>query len=468
MKLASADRHADLYPDRHLNVFVPYQAHDLDYNVTRALISTLRWSKPELTQAFLAELAGVEAEGQGWHYDLQSCDYEDFDPGAVERQVVLGISRRGELATRLPSLDDGELSAGLLHLLRSPVHYQHKLEEVRRVLARPDLDDDDIAVLHHTLEELDDGCLPDGWVFSPDAGVCVLLECKLTQLLDLSQLQRYGDVYFGKAPSADEVVLKTWADVGAFFAQHRGDDDARTAFLCGQLCDYLDLLGLSAFEGFKPYDFDPDAAQDALPKFLAFSRKLHAQAADRGLPLGDVVPSPTGTRVGFSDAGTLGELKLDLREEGIRLELRLGDGVTGEHPGRAALDVLLERWQDGELNPLAEAEVPALDVRIERLRSDAADGEAFVELETHSGALEAGDFGEVLEDLRLQHPLQENARGAAGTYRRGALSIGRLIPRADALGGDAGLMEQALTTVQGLLTVARAFAAEPATTEAEA
>ena len=40
MKLDAAERRGDLYPDRHLNVFVPFHGHLLDANVTRAVVST--------------------------------------------------------------------------------------------------------------------------------------------------------------------------------------------------------------------------------------------------------------------------------------------------------------------------------------------------------------------------------------------------------------------------------------------
>lgn len=108
MKLASAHRHADLYPDRHLNVFVPYRSHALDYNVTRALVSTLRWARPELTREFVTQLAGIELPGgssASFHHDLHACDYEDFDPARTAQQVVLGISIGGEIAPQLPPLD---------------------------------------------------------------------------------------------------------------------------------------------------------------------------------------------------------------------------------------------------------------------------------------------------------------------------------------------------------------------------
>src|SRR5688500_14544189 len=108
MKLAAANRHAALYPDRHLNVFVPYRSHALDYNVTRALISTLRWAKPELSRDFAAQVAGVTLPAgsrASFHHDLHACDYEDFDPAATKHQVVLGISTGGAIAPNLPSLD---------------------------------------------------------------------------------------------------------------------------------------------------------------------------------------------------------------------------------------------------------------------------------------------------------------------------------------------------------------------------
>ena len=71
-----------------------------------AIVATLRWSRPELTTAFLNAFAGVEAKtSEGFHYDLKDCDYEDFDPAASKQQAVLGVSIDGRLATNLPPLD---------------------------------------------------------------------------------------------------------------------------------------------------------------------------------------------------------------------------------------------------------------------------------------------------------------------------------------------------------------------------
>lgn len=460
MKLAAAERHDDLYPDRHLNVFVPYGTHTLDYNVTRALVTTLRWSRPELTQAVLQELAGVSvAADVGFQYDLHACDYEDFDPSRVETQVVLGISIQGALASSLPPLDDGELQATLLGFLRSAFSPAQKLEEVRRVLARPELSMDELETLHHTLEELEDGCLPDGWVFSPKGGVCVLIEAKLLNLLDLSQLQRYADVYYQRQFQASDMRLATWERVAEVVACFRDDADVRTAFLCRQLHDYFDLLGLAPFGGFKPYDFDLDTIREALPKFQRFAAALRNQATEQGLPLGPPRPSPTGVRVAFSEEAYAGELALDLLEQGVRVELRCGDG-----PGaRGAVDRLLETTHDGETNPLAGQDLGGLYVRLERLRSSDADGETFVELETLKEELNADEFGFVLSELRRNHPPAEAGKGIAGYYRRGTLSLGRIIERDAAIGGDSGVLDACLAAVASVVRAARALGSVPAT-----
>src|SRR5262245_58910732 len=120
MKLESAQRLTELYPDRHLNVFVPYGTHDLDYNVTRAVIATLRWSRPAVTRAFLAEVVGVPLEREaGFQYDLQASDFEDFDPAKCKRRLVLGVCELGRIADGLPDLDEVD-RAVLLRFARDP------------------------------------------------------------------------------------------------------------------------------------------------------------------------------------------------------------------------------------------------------------------------------------------------------------------------------------------------------------
>src|SRR5690606_5647878 len=112
-------------------------------------------------------------------------------------QVVLGVSRAGQIARELPSLDDLDLD-GLSVLLNSSLDPAALLEATRRTIGRPDLSVDAFETLVHSLTELQRGGLPDGWVFAPASdstpGVCVLLEAKLLRWLDASQLDRYAEV----------------------------------------------------------------------------------------------------------------------------------------------------------------------------------------------------------------------------------------------------------------------------------
>ncbi len=463
MKLEDAEQRQDLYPDRYLNVFVPYGTHLRDVNVTRALISTLRWSRPELTRAFLEQVVGVEAGAGAYHHDLQVCDYEDFDPGACPRQVVLGISIGGELATRLPPLDDQARGQALLSVLRAPAPDGLKLEQVRAMLARSELDLDDMHCLYHALEELEQGGYPDGWVFSADAGVCVLIEAKLLRRLDLSQLQRYAAVYYGRELEASDVTLLTWERVAAFFAERRQDEDPRTAFLCAQLHDYLDLLGLAPFNGFKPYDMDLDTRHEALAKFFKFVQAVREEALGQGLPLGEPSATTGGARLPFGADDLPGELRLELMTTGIRAELVLGDSSQGQRPGRASLDWLLERTENGKLNPLArpkdakQQSTDGLHVRLERLRQDRGHPEPFVERELFCQPLQPDGFDEVLAELALQHPPLERARGAAGEYRAGRLAIGQDIPRSEALSPARSLLDLTVEAVVRLTRLARAL-----------
>lgn len=461
MKLDAAERRGDLYPDRHLNVFVPFHGHVLDSNVTRAVVSTLRWARPEVTRDFVVELAGVEPGGAGgpWHFDLHASDYEDFHPASARRQVVLGISVDGAISPGLPSLDDVDKD-GLLALSRAGLPLPALLHEMRRALSRPELTPDDVATLVHSLGELEEGSIPDGWIFSPAAGTCVLVEAKLLRYLDAYQLRRYSEVFYdrgGEAAMAG-VVLRPWSAVARFFAARRQDADPVTAFLCRQLHDYLDLLGLAAFDGFRPYDFDPDAAQEAIPKFFGFVRAVREKGNEAGVGLGEARPAPTGGRLTFADMALPGELRLDLTKDGVRVALRVGDAPGGRFPGRTAVDSLLAHTKDGERNPLAGGAPAGLYACVERLSAAGPDGEAWPDLETHSAPLDPAAFGEVLAELRRQHPVPGARPDATGHWRRGALSIGRDLPRAALVDQGAAAVDEVLRVVSELLKVARALA----------
>lgn len=438
MKVASAVRYAELYPDRHLNVFVPYGTHDLDYNVTRAVIATLRWSRPQLTREFLQEVAAIDAGAATFQFDLQASDFEDYDPAKARRKVVLGISVEGRVSKHLPPLAAID-RARLDRALGTPG--PARIEAARQALARPDVDWDDLEVLAHALGELRSGSLPDGWIFSTDGSLCVLVEAKLTRLLHQEQLDRHAELYFGRRREGPDLVLTTWSRVARFFDERRSDEDPRTRFLVGQLFDYLDLMGFAPFEGFKPYDFDGDTLTDSLPKFRRFVDEARKAALALGAPLAETLPTPTGARIEFSNPGLLGEARLDLLAEGVRVAWRVGDAPMGRLAGSTGTDALLETCEASHKNPLLGIKLATgtghLVARVERLV--ASPQGPVVDAQTYEHAFSPEDFPDVLQALRLQHPSGDQGR----TPRRGALQIEKVIPRDECLAGREAVLAEA-------------------------
>lgn len=437
MKVASAEQHPDVYPDRHLNVFVPYGAHDLDYNVTRAVIATLRWSVPQLTRDFLQEIVNARLEGSPhFEYDLQGSDFEDYDPSRAKKKIILGISSAGRCAAHLPPIDAIDRQR-LLQALAAPPGLA-RLKAIATVIGRHDIDPDEAACLAHAVAELQTGSLPDGWIFSTDQQICVLVEAKLLALLDPSQLDRHAEVWFGRKRSGDELVITSWTEVAAFFGSKRDHSDPRTSFLCRQLFDYIDLLGFAPFEGFKPYDFDADTFPDALPKFRRFVDDVKKAATHDGAPLGELHSTPTGARVAFANARFPGELRFDLTGEGIRVGWSV---VAGE------AERLLQATDDGKKNPFAAVKLATkgMKVRVERL----IEGEhgLAIDTETYSADLDPAHFTDALHELRLQNPAKQQGR----EVRRGSLEVVALVARDDALEGHDAVVTTATRVVFDLL-----------------
>lgn len=431
MKVASAVAHPDVYPDRHLNVFVPYGTHDLDYNVTRAMISTLRWSVPDLARQFLAEVANVASDGTAaFQFDLQASDFEDYDPSRAKRKVILGISTAGRCAAHMP-LDSVD-RARLVQALQAPPGLP-RITALAAAIGRPDMDPDEAACLAHAVTELQSGSLPDGWIFSTDGSLCVLIEAKLLALLDPSQLDRHAEVWFGRKRTGEDLVVTSWAKVAAFFGKNRGHPDAKTAFLCRQLFDYIDLLGFAPFEGFKPYDFDGDTIPDALPKFRRFVEEAKKLATSEGAPLGEIHSTATGSRIALANPRAPGEVRFELTTAGIRVGWRCEAD---------AAERLLEATEDGKKNPWTGVKLVSkgLQARVERLIP--SQGGLVADAETYAQEFDPSRMSEALAELRLQNPLKQGRE-----LRKGALEVAGLIARDSALDGRDGVLAAATKLV---------------------
>ena len=440
MKIASAVQHPDVYPDRHLNVFVPYGSHDLDYNVTRAVIATLRWSAPDVTRDFLAEVVHFKAEGApDFQYDLQGSDFEDYDPSRARRKIILGISSAGKCAAHLPPIDAIDRRA-LVQALHAPPG-NARLKALATVIGRHEIDPDEAPCLAHAVAELQAGSLPDGWIFSTDGQVCVLVEAKLLALLDPSQLDRHAEVWFGRKRTGDDLVITSWTKVASFFGARRGHKDPRTAFLCGQVFDYIDLLGFAPFEGFKPYDFDGDTIPDALPKFRRFVGDVRTAATQGGAPLGELHSTPNGARIAFANPRFPGEVRLDLGTDGVRVAWFVADKEA---------ERLLLATDDGAKNPWAGVKLGSsgLVLRVERLVE--GDQGLVAEAETYTSDLDPARFPEALHELRRQNPREQEGR----EVRHGALEVFGTLARDAALDGRDAVIGAATKLVLDAVTLA--------------
>lgn len=464
MKLSAAAKLSEMYPDRHLNIFVPYETHDLDYNVTRALICTLKWSRPELAQSFLKDVTAIEIGSEtSVLYDLQACDYDDYDPEQCETRKILGISRSGEIAERLPSADE-LYQPNVLALLRGTHDREQKLQGLKTVVGRNDLTLDDLDVIEHTLEEYEQGSMPDGWIFTADGKSCVLIEAKLTRFLNLHQLDRHTETWFGEALRGDDQVLTSWESIAAFADKHSKDDCPRTAFLCRQLFEYLECLGHAPFESLKPFDLDGDALLDTLPKLQRLATKLIAAAQDAGLPIGlSVTERGTGLRLNFSDPSWVGVPGMELNDDQIAFTYTVGDEVEGRNlAGAEGSDKLLANTENGLMNPLKEwtPESSDLQVRVDRLVKNGA--RWTIDRTLFESEFVPADLGDSLDALVNQHPAPE-LRVAQG--RSGMIVWSKVLKGEEALVPGDELLAEALKNFKDFATLARSLSAVPEATE---
>jgi hypothetical protein len=461
MKLSAAAKLSDMYPDRHLNVFVPYESHGLDYNVTRALICTLKWSRPELVRAFLKEVTNTDiSDSATVLYDLQACDYDDYDPEKSEQRKILGISRTGELATRLPPADH-LYQPNVLALLRGARGNEEKLAGLQQLVGNSELNIDDLEVLQHTLEEYEQGSMPDGWIFTDDNQACILIEAKLTRYLDLHQLDRHTETWFGEPMRGDNQILTSWETIAAFALAHSKDECPRTAFLCRQLFEYLELLGHAPFESFKPFDLDGDALLDSLPKLHRLATAVIDAAQNAGFPLGiSVTEKGTGLRMSFSDSSWVGVPGIVLNDGEFSFVYVVGEPLDGQPlAGAAGADKVLANTENGLLNPLAgwQAQMTDTKIRVDRLVRDGS--RMTIDRTLYDADFNSEEFSEVLDLLTNQHPAPEVQQQQG---RSGALIWSRTFSGQAALIDRQELINEALGTFKDFAAIARQLSAAPA------
>jgi hypothetical protein len=204
-------------PDRHHNCFFYYRGpsmakagdeagrihQQVEDNTTKALINVLERSTPKVGRSFMERFSpdGVPA-GEPLAFHLQRTPANLPRPG----RALLGISVLGAIDPATLGADETGMTPRI-----------------------------DAAI------ELSDASV-------------LLIEVKVEDYLDGHQLDRHAK---GWALPADTMSLARWSDVWRWASNERGrTPDAVTGFLLGELCDYLEIVGLAPWAGFRVEDMD--------------------------------------------------------------------------------------------------------------------------------------------------------------------------------------------------------------------
>jgi hypothetical protein len=211
--------------DVHRNCFVYYRGpsagsdarvRQIEDNSTKALINLLEHSERSLTGRFLKEMLEVDEPVRDASYFLQGGGAPDQTPC-----VLLGI-------------------------------------------AAPSVVTDDEAPVVAAAEG---GSRIDASILVP--GLRVIIEVKTVGSLDDSQLARHQEKW-----NATSIVRRRWVDVFQWAQRELATSrDDVTGFLLRQFVEYLQITGLSAFAGFTEADFDPE---DDLERSAAKARLKQA------------------------------------------------------------------------------------------------------------------------------------------------------------------------------------------------
>ena len=234
-----------------------------------------------------------------------------------------------------------------------------------------------------------------------------------------------------------------------------GSEDPRTAFLCRQLADYIEILGNARFNGFRPFDLDGDALLEGLPKLRRLAALLCESGRERGLPIGArIVDRGTGVRLGFGDPTLVGALGIELQDDQVNFLYTLGEPVDlGPKADESGMDRVLDESEGGLFNLLDGLELKSsepIQVRVDRmLRSG---GRTAVDRPVYEAELDPASFAEVLDELRTQHPLPEQ-RVEQGRF--GVLTLSRCLTGDEALSSRETVLEAALEAFSDYVAIAR-------------
>ena len=199
--------------DLHHNLFYSYRGpipdegareRQLENNVTKALVNTLRLGGESVWRPFLVELGVAEAAQA--EFLLQRSDLPSGPASLKKQRVLLGISSTPSNSPHAPTSDEIYAS------------------------------------------------VPDAWIYGD--GFAVLVESKVVGGFVEGQMHSHIARLRANGNASPSVDLKTWRDLHRFFRALRCQLSGVPAFLVDQFIEYLEYSELSGFTGFRREHFD--------------------------------------------------------------------------------------------------------------------------------------------------------------------------------------------------------------------
>ncbi len=187
----------------------------LENNTTKALINTLYYSDTNVCKDFISHFLNMNIDESSIRFALQKQTIGDQKIRRKMNRILLGICPQ------------------LLFSEEDVIKPEEKIPN--------DLDD-----LYS---------IPDAWIW--DNKSVILIESKTRMKFDKDQLKRHGHIL---SSPTDKIII-FWEEIHSYFKNKlenviNSQDKYKKSFLINQFVQYLELINLSKFSGWKKEDFE--------------------------------------------------------------------------------------------------------------------------------------------------------------------------------------------------------------------
>lgn len=135
------------------------------------------------------------------------------------------------------------------------------------------------------VEETDSGSIggrPDAWIISPSKSIALMFEVKMDSPVTRKQIN--GHLDRGGWSRTTPIIKVSWSDIHKAFYQIRDSvDEGKDGFILNEFIQYLEVIGMSDFNGFVNDDFDffisydPEYKPIIKKKLSQFAQKVYAE-----------------------------------------------------------------------------------------------------------------------------------------------------------------------------------------------